>query len=113
MTRSGFALALLLAVGSAPSADAADPWQPVRFLQERNGAACPPAQAETEGGLHEHWSFSFDRKRAFEDLDPRWRARETREATSRDDFTGPFELAAPGEDLVVCSKSSFARAKPV
>ena len=47
----------------------------------------------------------------FENLDPRWRARETYDVGSADEFTETFELAEPGEGFQVYSKNSFKRAK--
>jgi hypothetical protein len=49
---------------------------------------------------------------SFENLDSRWRARETYEVVSPDEFTETFELAMPGKDFSVYSKNSFKRAKP-
>ncbi len=49
---------------------------------------------------------------AFENLDARWRARETYEMTSEDAFTETFEIAEPGKDFQVYSKSTFRRATP-
>jgi hypothetical protein len=46
---------------------------------------------------------------AFENLDGRWRARETYEVGSDDDFTETFELAEPGKDFQTYSKNSFRR----
>jgi hypothetical protein len=47
---------------------------------------------------------------AFENLDGRWRARETYDLSSTDDFSETFELAEPGKDFQVYSRSSFKRA---
>lgn len=46
---------------------------------------------------------------AFENLDRRWRARETYEIGSADAFSETFELAEPGKEFQVYSKSSFKR----
>jgi hypothetical protein len=46
---------------------------------------------------------------AFENLDGRWRARETYEVGSADEFSETFELAEPGKEFQVYSKSSFRR----
>jgi hypothetical protein len=48
---------------------------------------------------------------AFENLDARWRARETYEVGSADAFTETFELAEPGKEFQVYSKNSFRRVK--
>ena len=45
----------------------------------------------------------------FENLDERWRARETYDVSSADEFTETFELAEPGKDFQVYSKNSFKR----
>jgi hypothetical protein len=47
----------------------------------------------------------------FENLDSRWRARETHEIRSPDEFVETFELAAPGKELQVYSRNSFKRIK--
>lgn len=47
---------------------------------------------------------------AFENLDGRWRARETYDVISADEFTETFEIAEPGKDFQVYSRSSFQRA---
>ncbi len=47
---------------------------------------------------------------AFENLDGRWRARETYVLVSADEFTETFELAEPGEEFRVYSRNSFRRA---
>jgi hypothetical protein len=47
---------------------------------------------------------------SFENLDPRWRARETYDVGSPEDFTETFELAEPGKDFQVYSRNSFKRA---
>ena len=47
---------------------------------------------------------------AFENLDGRWRAREIYDVGSPNDFTETFELAEPGKELQVYSKTSFRRA---
>jgi len=49
---------------------------------------------------------------AFENLDGRWRARETYDVGSVDGFTETFELAEPGKDFHLYSKNSFRRATP-
>jgi hypothetical protein len=46
---------------------------------------------------------------AFENLDGRWRARETYEMKSPDEFVETFELAEPGKEFQVYSRSSFRR----
>jgi hypothetical protein len=46
---------------------------------------------------------------AIENLDSRWRARETYEVQSLDRFVETFELAAPGKDFTVYSKNTFTR----
>jgi hypothetical protein len=47
----------------------------------------------------------------FENLDNSWRARETYEIRSPDEFVETFEIAAPGKELQVYSKNSFKRVK--
>ncbi len=47
----------------------------------------------------------------FENFDNRWKARETYEIHSADDFTETFELAAPEKPFEVYSKSRFQRLK--
>ena len=47
---------------------------------------------------------------SFENLDPRWKARETYEIGSSDAFTEIFELAEPGKDFQMYSKNTFKRA---
>ena len=51
----------------------------------------------------------FDSER-FENLDTNWRARETYEILSADEFIETFELAAPGKELRVYSQNKFKRA---
>jgi hypothetical protein len=46
----------------------------------------------------------------FENLDARWRARESYDLLSDDAFTETFELAEPGKSFQVYSKNSFKRA---
>jgi hypothetical protein len=48
---------------------------------------------------------------ALENLDARWRARETYDFGSADDFTETFELAEPGKAFQLYSRSSFLRTK--
>lgn len=45
----------------------------------------------------------------FENLDPRWKAREIYEIGSPDAFAEIFELAEPGKDFQIYSKSTFKR----
>ena len=47
---------------------------------------------------------------SFENLDPRWKARETYDLAPPSSFTETFELAEPGKDFAVYSKNSFKRA---
>jgi hypothetical protein len=47
----------------------------------------------------------------FENFDNSWRARETYEIRSPDEFVETFELGAPGKELEVYSRSHFKRAK--
>jgi hypothetical protein len=47
---------------------------------------------------------------AFENLDARWRARETYEVSSPDAFVEIFELAEPGKDYQLYSRNAFQRA---
>jgi hypothetical protein len=48
----------------------------------------------------------------FENFDPRWRARETYEIRSPDEFVETFELGEPGKPLQVYSRNHFRRIKP-
>ncbi len=48
---------------------------------------------------------------SFENFDNRWRARETYQIRSPDEFVETFELGAPGKPLEVYSRSTFTRAK--
>jgi hypothetical protein len=48
---------------------------------------------------------------ALENLDSRWRARETYDVTADDRFVETFELAEPGKELQVYAKSSFTRVR--
>lgn len=48
----------------------------------------------------------------FENLSPKWRARETYELISRDAFIETFEIAPPGKEFSVYSRNSFTRAVP-
>ena len=48
---------------------------------------------------------------AFENLDSRWRARETYDVTADDRFVETFELAEPGKEFQLYSKSSFTRVR--
>ena len=47
---------------------------------------------------------------SFENLDPRWKARETYDLAPPNSFTETFELAEPGKDFTVYSKNAFRRA---
>jgi hypothetical protein len=47
----------------------------------------------------------------FENFDNSWRARETYEIRSHDEFVETFELGAPGKGLEVYSRNTFKRAK--
>ncbi len=49
---------------------------------------------------------------SFENLDNSWRARETYQIQSPDEFVETFEIGAPGKPLEVYSRSTFTRAKP-
>lgn len=49
---------------------------------------------------------------SFENFDQRWRARETYEFRSADEFVETFELAAPGKELEIYSRNYFRRATP-
>jgi hypothetical protein len=46
---------------------------------------------------------------SLENLDSRWRARETYEIRSPTEFTETFELAPPGKEFAMYSKTSFRR----
>lgn len=50
----------------------------------------------------------FDSER-FENLDERFKARETYEILGADEFTETFEIAEPGKDYAVYSKNHFRR----
>ena len=52
----------------------------------------------------------FDSER-FENLDNRWRARETYDIRSPDEFVETFELGAPGKELQMYSRNHFTRVK--
>ena len=47
----------------------------------------------------------------FENFDNSWRAKETYDIRSHDEFVETFELAAPGQDLKVYSRNEFTRVK--
>jgi hypothetical protein len=47
----------------------------------------------------------------FENFDDSWRARETYEVVSRDEFVEVFELAPPGKPFEVYSRTHFRRAR--
>lgn len=47
----------------------------------------------------------------FENLDSRWRARESYDLISKDEFTETFEIAPPEKEFYVYSKNAFKRAK--
>lgn len=53
----------------------------------------------------------FDSER-FENFDNRWKARETYEIRSTDEFVETFELAAPGKEFEVYSRTTLRRARP-
>ena len=46
---------------------------------------------------------------SLENLDPRWRARETHEILGPDEFIETFELAEPGKEFTVYSRNRFKR----
>lgn len=48
---------------------------------------------------------------AFENFDDSWKARETYEIVSPDEFVETFELAPPGKPFVVYSRNDFRRVK--
>jgi hypothetical protein len=48
---------------------------------------------------------------SFENFDNRWRARETYDLISPDEFVETFELAEPGKDFKVYSRNRFKRVK--
>ena len=48
----------------------------------------------------------------FENLDSRWRARESYDLVSRDEFTETFEVAMPGKEFSVYSTNAFKRVTP-
>jgi len=48
---------------------------------------------------------------ALENLDKGWRARETYEVRSQDEFVETFEVAEPGKELGVYSRTHFKRAR--
>jgi len=47
----------------------------------------------------------------FENCDNNWRARETYEISSADEFVEIFELATPGKSFTVYSRNHFKRMK--
>lgn len=49
---------------------------------------------------------------AFENLGSKWRARETYEVLSPDEFVEVFEIAPPEKEFSVYSRNHFRRAKP-
>ena len=49
---------------------------------------------------------------AFENLDPAFRARESYELVSQDEFTETFEVAEPGKEFEVYSRAHLKRAAP-
>jgi hypothetical protein len=49
---------------------------------------------------------------AFENLDPAFRARESYELLSNDEFTEIFEVAEPGKEFEVYSRARLKRAAP-
>jgi hypothetical protein len=49
---------------------------------------------------------------AFENLDASWRARETYEFNTVDEFVEIFELAEPGKEFEVYSRNVFRRVRP-
>jgi hypothetical protein len=52
----------------------------------------------------------FDSER-FENVDNSWRARETYDIRSADEFIETFELGQPGKELQVYSRNHFKRVK--
>jgi hypothetical protein len=62
-------------------------------------------------------SLSSDGRRAvfqstaIENIPPDWRARESYDLTSRDEFSETFELAGPGEPFEVYTRVTFRRAR--
>jgi hypothetical protein len=48
---------------------------------------------------------------SFENFSNEWKARETYEVISADEFIETFELAGPGKDFAVYSRNQFTRAK--
>ena len=49
---------------------------------------------------------------AFENIGSKWRARETYEVVSPDEFIETFELAPPEKDFAVYSRNHFKRSRP-
>lgn len=62
-------------------------------------------------GLSTAQKLVFDSEH-FENFDNSWKARETYEVVSPDEFVETFELGAPGAELQVYSRNHFKRVKP-
>jgi hypothetical protein len=77
-------------------------------------------QFHVEGFVNEYKleSISSDRKKfvflsfEIENLPTGWRARETYQILSVDEYVETFELAAPGKDFILYSKATMKRRKP-
>jgi hypothetical protein len=90
-------------------------WSFISFDKQRNRLVL--RQFHQEGFVSEYAvdpEQSTERKLVFvseaiENLDSRWRARESYEMPSADEFVETFELAAPGKQFEVYSRTSFRR----
>ena len=77
-------------------------------------------QFHVEGYVNEYKmeNVSADRKTfvfnsfEIENIPNGWRARETYQIISADEYVETFELAAPGKDFTVYSKATMKRRKP-
>jgi hypothetical protein len=64
---------------------------------------------DVEGSSPRKLAFVSER---FENLDEKWRARETYDFVSKDEFTETFEIAPPDKDFALYSRTAFERTKP-
>lgn len=127
-------VALLLTLCSATAAAQTDPWAPIqrlvgewsgtssgqpgegtvlrryafvlndRYLHETNTSEYPPQERNKKGERYEHWGLvSY--------LGADWKARETYQFVSDDEFVETFELAPPGKPYQPYSRALLKRVR--
>ncbi len=85
------------------------------FSYDRARKTIVMRQFHVEGFINQYARITSDKlvfeSEAFENLPAGWRARESYEFPAPDEFVETFELAAPGKDFEVYSRTHFKRVK--